>query len=371
MAKKDWMAKLTKLEGAVDKDVNVFQNVLRTPSPSMNFIFGGGHGLPYGYTMIMYGPPAGGKSILCNAIIGQLHRDDPEAIAVKFNTELRETGQTTAEQRKIWGIDDDRYIAYDVNHPEMIFDRIEKEIAAMCQEGAPIRLIVIDSINGIIGRRATNADTIMTQQIGDDAKTQQDGFKFILNMQRKYHIAVILTSHVRAEMDVGEQMRGNKLRMGAGLGVQHYGEYFVFVEPNRSKEGKTDLLGAKFEDEENTDLMDKAEVTGHKIRVTMKKSSMGPKLRTGELTLDYHRGVINIHEEAFLLGTNRNVIQRPNNLTYVLGEKKWSGKPAMLDALKEDPQLQEQIITEIKKRDKDGAYRQEDDANALNAIEEE
>jgi hypothetical protein len=66
---------------------------------------------------------------------------------------MREKGQTTKAQRSIWNIDDDRYLAYDVNSPELIFDRIEKDIAAMCQEGAPIKLIVIDSINAILGRR--------------------------------------------------------------------------------------------------------------------------------------------------------------------------------------------------------------------------
>jgi RecA/RadA recombinase len=141
----------------------------------------------------------------------------------------------------------------------LIFDRIEKDIAAMCQEGAPIRLVIIDSINAIQGRRAMNADTIMTQQIGDLALTLQDGFKRILPVQRKYKIAVILTSHVRAEMDQAEQMRGNKVKMAAGFGVQHYGEYFMYVEQNRSKAGSETLLGEKLEDENNTDLMDKAE----------------------------------------------------------------------------------------------------------------
>jgi hypothetical protein len=84
-----------------------------------------------------------------------------------------------------------------------------------------------------------NADSVMVQQIGDEAKTLQDGFKRILAVQRKYKIAVVLTSHVRAEMDQAEQMRGNKVRMGASFGVQHYGEYFMFVEPNKSKEGKS------------------------------------------------------------------------------------------------------------------------------------
>lgn len=362
---KDWMKALNKLEGAVAKESNPFAHVVRTPSPSVNFTFGNTHGLPLGYTLIMYGPPAGGKSILANSMIGQLHADYEDAIAIKFNTELRETAQNTPAWRSVWGIDDDRYVAYDVNSPDLIFDRIEKDVAAMCQEGAPIKLVVIDSINAIQGRRGMAQESVMKQQIGDLALTLQTGFGRILPVQRKYNFAVVLTSHVRAEMDQAEIMRGNKVKMGASFGVQHYGEYFMYIEPNRSKAGSEDLLGQKLEDENSTDLMDKAEKTGHKIRVSMKKSSLGPKLRTGEFTFDYQKGVVNVHEEVFLLGVNRNVIEHPNNLTYAFGDKKWSGKPAILQAIKDEPQLGLAILAEVKRRDMAGLYAAEDAAAAV------
>lgn len=366
------MKGLLKLEGAVDKEANPFAYIVRTPSPSVNFTFGNTHGLPLGYTLIMYGPPAGGKSIISNAMIGQLHKDYDNAIAIKFNTEFREEGQTTKAQRAIWGIDDDRYLAYDVNNPELIFDRIEKDIAAMCQEGAPIKLIVIDSINGILGRRSMNAESVMVQQIGDQAKTLQDGFARILGVQRKYKFAIVLTSHIRAEMDMAEQMRGNKVRMGASYGVQHYGEYFAYVEMNKSAKGRETLTGQKLENEELGDTREKggAEQLGHKIRFTMKKSSMGPKLRQGEFTLDYSKGIINVHEEVFLLGVNRNIISHPNNTTYEFGGKRWQGKPAMLQALAEDADLQQAVISEIKRRDIAGLYAVDDAKAAAEEREE-
>lgn len=371
MAKKNWMKMLHSMEGAVDKAYDPFATVLRSPSPSVNFTFGNTHGFPLGFTSIFFGPPAGGKSLLANAFIGQMHKDDSEALAIKFNTEEREEIQSTPKMRRIWGIDDDRYEAFNVNKPELIFDRIEKDISAMCDEGAPIKLIVIDSINLIHGRRSLNADSITVQQIGDEAKTLQDGFKRILHVQRKHRIGIILTSHIRAEMDTLEQMRGNKVRMGASFGVQHFAEYFLFVEQNRNKEGRTDLLGGKFEDESNKDITGKhGDITGHKIRVTMKKSSCGPKLRVGEFTLDYDKGVINEHEELFLLGTNRNIIERPNNQSYEFAGKKWVGKPAMLQALSEDVDLRKSIVSELKKKDMAGAYKM-DDAAAEQAEENE
>ena len=354
MAANKWMAKLNKMEGAVNTEYDPFSQVIRSPSPSLNFVFGKAHGLPLGYSMVLSGPPKGGKSVICNAMIGQMHRDFPDGIAVKFNTEMREMGQLTPDQAGLWGIDRDRYVAYDVNQPDQIFDRIEKEIAAMCQEGMPLKLVIIDSLNAIQGRRAMNADSVMTQQIGDLALTLKDGMKRILPIQRQHKIAMIFTTHIAAEMDQAEQMRGNKVKMAAGFGVQHHAEYFVFVEPNKSAKGRENLLGEKLENEDLGDTRDgSAERTGHKIRVQMKDSSLGPKMRVGEFTLDYNHGIINTHEEAFLLGVNRGIINKPNNLTYEFGGQKWTGKPAMLAALK-DPKLQEAVMAELRRRDMAG-----------------
>lgn len=360
-----WMTKLAKLEGAVTEKYDPFAHCIETPSPSVNFCFGNTWGLPQGFTLALYGPPKGGKTLLCNMMIGQLHKSDPDAMVVKYNTEMRELGQLTDAQAALWGIDRDRYMAFDVNAPALVFDAIEKDVAAMCQDGMPLKLIVIDSITGIQGRRAMNATSIDVQQIGDHALTIQEGLKRILPIQRKYKIAIVLTCHVRAEMDMLEQKRGNKVKMAASFGVQHHAEYFMMVEPNRNAEGRTDLSGNEFRNENLGDLRKdggKGEQTGHKIRVCMKDSSLGPKGRVGEFTLDYHNGIQNVHEEVFLLAANRGVLDRPNNTSYVFGDKKWVGKQACLDALRESPELQRQILAELRLRDIAGKFRAMDAA---------
>src|SRR6185369_1238762 len=99
---KKFMEKLLAGKGAVVGQKDPHSYVIRTPSPSLNFTFGNAHGLPAGYSLLLYGPPRGGKSIILNSMIGQLHKDDPEAFAIKFNTEFREGGQLTPEQAKVW-----------------------------------------------------------------------------------------------------------------------------------------------------------------------------------------------------------------------------------------------------------------------------
>ena len=352
---KNWMTQLDKMAGAVSGEYDPYASVIRTPSPSVNFAFGKGDGFPRGFTTVLYGPPKGGKTLLTNATIGQLHKDDPEAIVLKFDTEMRETGQMTKDDAAIWGIDRARYKCFSTNIPNEIFDAISNNVEAMCQEGAPIALIVIDSLTGIRGRRSLNSDTIDTMQIGDSALTIQEGLKQILATQRKHKIGLILTAHVRAEMDQLEQKRGNKVRMAASFGVQHHAEYFLYIEHNRNKDSREDLLGHKFESANGAGISDdKSEITGHKVRAVMKANSMGPAGRVAEFTIDYRKGIINVHEEIFLLGVNRGVITRPNLQTYRFADKDYRGKEAMLTALKDNTDLAQEVLKELRKADAEG-----------------
>jgi RecA/RadA recombinase len=310
-----------------------------------------GHGLPFGYGMLLWGPPKGGKSIITNSLIGGLHAQDPEAVAITFNTELRGALQTNVEQLKKWGVDPDRFISYDVNQPEHIFDRIEKNIAAACQEGEKVRMVVIDSLTGIIGRRTLNADSIGTQQIGDQALTIKDGLMRILPVIRKYNIALVCTAHVRAEMDPKEIARGKTVKMAAAWAAKHTFEYFCYVEPNRSKEGKTTLTGETFTNESVKDFMDHDQKTGHKIRFTVTESSVGVAGRTAEFTLDYDKGIINQHEEIFTLATNYGIIERPNNVMYTYKDRTWRGLPATLAGLQSDENLQRELLKAVYDKD--------------------
>lgn len=353
--------RLAKGPGAVTESRNVHADVVGSPSPNLNFCFGMGQGLPRGYSLLLYGPPRGGKSIICNAMVGQLHRDNPNAFAIKFNTEMREQAQTTPAQRAVWGIDEKRYMGYDRNDPE-IFDYIEKDLAANCQDGMDLGLVIIDSTNMIKGRRFSNADTVMTQQVGDNAATLGDGLKRILEVQRKYNFSLILTSHIRAVMDKKAansstvyQSHDTAVKPAVSWAVQHHCEYFMYVSAAGGADGRKDELGNSFESE-LTDSQGNKDRLGHKLRVRMMDSTIGPKGRQGEFTLDYNKGVINVHEEVFQLGVARGIIVRPNTTMYEFGGHEWKGKPAMLQALKEDADLQKAILQELKKRDIAGDY---------------
>lgn len=361
---KKFMEKLLQIEGAVIEAKNPHLSVIQSPSPSLNFCFGNGQGLPRGYSMLLYGPPRGGKSVICNAMAGQAHRDYPDGWVIKFNTEFREGGQTDAAQKALYGIDPERYIAYEVNQPDQIFDVIEHQLAALAADGMDIVLVIIDSLNGIQGRRQMNADSIMVQQIGDNAATIQEGLKRILATQRKHNFALILTSHIRAQMDtktsggaIVHTTQTTAIRPAVSYATQHHCEYYMYTAPAGGADAKKDMTGKALEDDSVTDLQGNAERTGHKIRVKMTDNSVGPKGRVGEFTLDYNHGIVNTHEEVFYLGVARGIIERPTNVMYAFDGKEWRGKEAMANAIKDDPAMSDKILAELKKRDMAGMFK--------------
>lgn len=364
MPKTNWMAKLATLEGAVTERRNIHSTVIQTSSPYLNFTFGHGWGLPLGYSLVLYGPPKAGKSLISYLMAAGVHRDYEDGIVVKFNTEFREEGQLDPRLASLIGVDMNRYMGIDANAPDLIYDQIEQQVAAWCGDGMPIKLVIIDSMNGVQGRRGMESESILKTQIGDVALTNKEGLKRILPVQRKYNFSIVMTSHVAIEMDRAEQMRGNKYRMGASIGVQHHAEYFMYVERDIRKAAKADLQGREFVDKTLQDAEEEGEVTGNKINFVLKDSSFGGRGRNGTLTFDYGRGLINQHEEIFLLGTRRGVVERPDATHYVFAGTKWKGKDAFLNALKDDKNMQEAILKDLRARDISGQMAQYDAQDA-------
>lgn len=372
MANNKWMSKLQKLEGAVIERRNIHKNVIQPASPYLGFIFGHGHGLPFGHSMMLWGEPKSGKSLIANLMAGALHSADPDAIVMKFNTELRE-GQLDEALAKKCGICLDRYVGYDVNSPDLIFDTIEKQVNALCQEGMPLKLIILDSLNSVQGRRGMNSESILTQQMGDRALTIKEGMLRILPVLRKHNIALITTSHSTPQLDVWEARKSGPMKPSAGVGTLHTQEYIVFVQKDTTKAGRTDIDGKEFVDESVSDGAEKGDSTGHKIRFCMKESSFGSSGRHGFFTWDFNRGIINTHEEIWQLGLGRNIIEKVSNVTYAFGGVKWTGKDNAIRAIKEDPKIQEAILKELRRRDLAGEYRNLDmeDATSINNHEPE
>lgn len=345
MADNKWMKQLNKMDGAVDREYDPYlpENVIQTVSPSINWIFSKSAGLPFMEFMLLWGPPKAGKSVVSDAFVSALHAKDPNAMAMKFDTEFREMGH----KENFWNIDESRYPVFNVNEPQLIFDRLVKDIFPMVEQGMPLKLVIIDSLQGIQGVKAANADSVTNHQMGDHAMTIQKGLMAIMPFLRRHKISLISTAHIRGNLDAG--MYGPKEKMAGGWHQKHSYEYFVKVTRDNSAEGKTDALGNKLESEVK-DFKGKNERTGHKIYIEMTENSRGVAGRSGQITFDYEKGIVNIEEEIFELAKNLNLVQRPNNRTYSLNGVNFNSKEEFIVAIRDNEDVRNQLLKGIYKK---------------------
>lgn len=342
----NWMKQLRAYEDSVDYEYDSFapENCLYTPSPYFNWIFANkSNGIPKNASVLFFSEPKAGKSLSCYAMILEMQKRDPEGIAIYFNTELR--GQL---QHDVFpAIDKDRMVIYDTNDPVEIFDRVEKDIKAMVEDGMPLRMIIIDSLTNIVGTKRNDADSVSNHLMGDQALTLQNGLIKLVPFCKRNKILLIATSQMRANLQAGSH--GPKEKMAAQFATKHAFEYFVSIKRAGAAEDKVNIEGKTFTEEGTKDARDEKLLTGHKIFAKLEANSIGPAGRAGVFTMDYQHGIINQHEELFFLGKNSGVITLEKT-TYVINGQRFVGKKEAALALK-DPTLAAFVESEVKKLD--------------------
>ncbi len=342
-------AKQLKTEYSLDLEYDSFapENVIKSQSPSINYSFANkSHGLPKDASLMLYAPAKAGKSLISKSFVAEIQKNDPEAITIEFNTEFR--GMQSSSN--IFGIDLNRHLVYQTNRPSEIFDFLVKDVAAQFQDGMPLKLVIIDSLTYVAGVKSMNADSVEDHLIGDKSLTITKGLELIVPWLKRNRIPLIATAHMRANLDPGNP-RAPKEKAAINHMARHSFEVFMSFRKAGAADDKVNLAGEAYEDNNQKDIRGNAGITGHKIISKVEENSLGVPGRTGMVTLDYKRGLVDIESEVFLLGTNTGIIKKEGNRNYFFGDKKWSSKMDCANAIKDDPKLAAAILEEVRKLD--------------------
>lgn len=350
-----WLKDLRAYDDTVDYNYDSFapENCLYTPSPYFNWIFANkANGIPKNASMLMLSEQKAGKSLISYATVLEMQSRDRLAgitgdlagQAIYFNTELR--GQL---QHGVFpALDRDLLTIYDTKDPEEIFDRVEKDIKPMVQDGMPLRILIIDSLTNIQGIKRKDADSVSDHLRGDHALTLQTGLDKLIPFCKQNKILLIGTSQMRANQKGGPGAPDTQ--MAESWYVKHAFEYFISLKRAGAADDRVDMEGKAFEEEGMKDARDNKLLTGHRIYVKCEANSIGPQGRSGVFTMDYEKGIINQHEEVFFMGKNTGVIKLAGQ-TYSYGSHSVRGQAAFAALIKENPQLYAAILADIKKLD--------------------
>lgn len=350
-----WLKELRSYDDAVDYTYDSFapENCLYSPSPYFNWIFANkSNGCPKNASILLLSEQKAGKSLILYSMVLDMQRRDKAAglgpdqrrHALLYNTELR-----GALQHDVFPeIDKDYMTIYDTKDPVEIFDRTDKDIRAMVQDGMPLGLIGLDSLTNVQGVKRKDADSVADHLRGDHALTIQTGLDKLVPFCKQNKILLVGTSQMRANQQA--KPGGPDSQMAESWLVKHTFEYFISLKRASAADDRVDLEGKTFE-EDIKDARDNKLLTGHKIYAKCEANSIGPQGRAGVLTMDYQKGIINQHEEVFFLGKNTGVIRMEGNRNYFFGDQKWTSKLDCANAIKNDRDLYNAILEEVQKLD--------------------
>ena len=356
-----WTKQLKAYDDSVDHTYDAFapENCIRTGSPFVNWIYANkSMGIPKGTGTIFFSEPKSGKSLIIQAIVESMHLEDDALVAagkldpelkrqaIIFNSEMRGKFQKGLFK----GIDPERLTVYDTNRPEDIFDRLEKDILPMIQDGMPLGMVAFDSITSIGGTKSMDGDrSVNDHLVGDKALTIGKGWEKVIPIFKKHCIPYFGVEQMRKNIDTKNPYAPTE-KMAGVFATKHAFEYFISIKRAGAADDKKDLDGNEFTDETKKDARGNKDQTGHKIYFKMEQSSLGTGGRSGVLTIDYSKGIINSHEEIFSLGKNTGVITLTGQ-TYGFKNTNIRGQANFANAIKDDATLAQAILEEVRKLD--------------------
>ncbi len=322
-------------------------------------------GNPKGRLIQYYGPPGSGKTLMAMIAMLEAQLADPESQQVFIDAE-QTFSPTWAESI---GLDTSRIILINgdtaVNGRkcfEMILGVPKEDAKSHVLKGKSkeglldkiangefnINMVVLDSLGSIIPP-GEDTSAVGKMNMALLARFLTTTFRKLSLDVSKTNVPFIIINHKKANMDP----YGVDHTYSGGNTYAHFLSANVYFEAvNRAD--------ARILDENENKI-------GQTIRATVEKSKFGPWPRKCEFKVDFGIGVIDKHLEVAQLALDYGVVTKPTTVSHEYGDRKWVGFGKFCDAIKDDPELFNELSLKISEaRDtKHESKRREQEAKKL------
>lgn len=302
-------------------------------------------GLPKGRIIQYYGPPGSGKTLMAMIAIVEAQKADPESQQVFIDAEqtfdpnwaevlgvdtsrvIHIEGDTAANGRKCFELllgvpkeDKSTHTLKGKVKPGLLDKIVDKTFN--------INLIVLDSLGAIIPP-GEDVAVVGKMNMALMARFLTTTFRKLTLEVSKAQVPFIVINHKRDNLEP----YGVDHTYSGGNTYSHTLSANVYFDAIKRKDAQI--------------LNDQEEKIGHLIRATVEKSKFGPWPRTKEFKVNFSIGVVDKHEEIASLAINYNIIQRPNNVSYVYNDTKWVGEGKLHEAIKNDENFAQELLLKI------------------------
>jgi len=329
-----------------DGNISTKYDAISTGSPSLDESIGIG-GIPMGRITQLAGKESSGKTMLALSCIKQYLDKNPDNTALFIDAEYTYDPAWAAKQ----GVDTERVMVIKTNEAKAIFEgligkvkvnsvtkKVTKSMRGILDhviEGTDPRfknlgIIVLDSIAVLNTPLEMGAD-IGKANMAPIPRFLSTELKKLTPVVAQANVAFIGINQVRVNLG---QMFGDPTTSPGGKALKHACSLMLNMAP---------ILSA-----DSVIKNGSGEKIGHTVRAKIQKNKVGAPFRQAEYKVEYEKGVVNQSEEIFNLAIKYDLIERPNNQSYVVYGEKIRGRDAALAAFSKDKMALEEYDLKIR-----------------------
>lgn len=292
--------------------------LIPSPSPQLNWALHGG--VPMGYIVRFMGQPSSGKTLQAILIAAEFQRRFPDGVVI--------LGDFEQSFQREWyeglGVDTSKgkFLHYTnpSNSGAEFFDWLQDTVLPGLIEAEKRALILVDSVDTMVAPKEEGR-SFSEFEMAPMAAFLPKVLRRIMGPLQQSGSTLLVINQVRANPG---QLYGNPETTSGGNALKHASVLDVhFAQILKKEDYVYDVAKQR---------------VGHKVRFKIPKNKISPPYRDGTYTILYTKGVINRESELAELAKRLNVIERPNNRTYVLEGTTYNGFENFATALK-DPKL--------------------------------
>jgi len=271
-------------------------------------------GLPKGRVIEIFGPESSGKTTLTLQVIA----------------ECQKAGGTAAFIDAEHALDPNYAGKLGVNVDELLLSQPDTgeqalEVTDMLVKSGSVDLIVIDSVAALTPRAEIEGD-MGDHHMGLQARLMSQALRKITGNIQRSNATVIFINQIRMKIGV---MFGNPETTTGGNALKFYSSVRLDIR----------RIGAVKEGEE---------VVGNETRVKVVKNKVSPPFKQAEFQIMYGQG-INMEGEILELGQKLELIDKSGSWYSHNGEKIGQGKVNASKYLKENTEIRDSLVSEIRK----------------------
>jgi recombination protein RecA len=285
---------------------------IATGSIALDMALGGG-GVPRGRVAEIYGPESSGKTTLCYHIMAEAQKAG--GVAAYIDAEHAFDPEYAAR----CGLNLDNLLISQPDNGEQAL-----EIAETLVRSNAIDVVVIDSVAALVPRAELEGE-MGDSHVGLMARLMSQALRKLVGAVSKSRCSLIFTNQIRMKIGV---MFGNPETTTGGQALKFYASVRMEIRRVESiKQG--------------------TEVVGNRVRVKVVKNKVAPPFRTAEFDLMFNEGISRIGSLVDL-GTELNIL-RKSGAFYSYGDQRLGqGRENVKEFLKANPELADEIETQIR-----------------------